>query len=89
MKSYFLTTLIQYKLLLVLRGLDDELFTRPFNLGQYFKIEGVPESAKRILQCRQPLQSLASANQGLIGLCQQLLCVSISVCLTIPGDTEL
>lgn len=46
MKSHFLTTLIQYKFLLVLSGLDNELFTRPFQflgpltIEEYSKIRG-------------------------------------------------
>lgn len=43
MKSYFLTTLIQYKFLLVLRGLDDELFTRPFEFPGQLTTEAVFE----------------------------------------------
>lgn len=65
MKSYFLTTLIQYKLFLVLKRITWASKAQ----RQYSKIEGVPESAKRILHCRQPLKSLASADQELIGLC--------------------
>lgn len=58
MKSYFLMTFIQYKLLLVLRGLDNELFTRSLKClalandrGSIIRYGGIPESAKMILHC--------------------------------------